>query len=535
MRAIAAIAEITFKEAMRSKALLVPFLFLLVVVASAPFTPAFSAPDRIRVMLSVATAAIGLLASVIAIFVSTSTISREIADKRLYMVLPRPINRLQYITGKVAGLWLLLAVIMLILGALTYTVARVSASVLLEPHEHSTVLAANQHIITNEVDYADRVASQLGYRNSMAEYQRVLEYSQSLYDKGIIPKGWVLDNLIEVLGAPDEELRNALPNASPDLIRKNISRILAELTGENYGESPDAWRDYFRRNPNFGRKPPNPDNAVEVPPADETQFYSWSYEGLSEKDLKGGLRGQITLSLFKNPRARLFERVTFSSAFVQLELKWGNNRSFKRLEAYDGRRLDFAFIDDAPPPKIPFTLTLTTPPGPASVVVGADDLWVLSAPSSFAFSIAKAMFLSWCVAALLAVTGVFAASFLSFPIALMLCLFVFFWGNTVEYMQELTRPTSPNPLLDYGATHDSHRPDDFMSRITDSIVKSANWFTIVLTKGIDSFPKYDGGKYIPLGENIPNSLLASALFKLLAWRAVLLILLGWLLFRRREF
>ncbi len=530
------IAKITFREALRSKALLIPALFGAIVLATTPFTPAFTSSDRVRVMLSVCTAAITLFTSIVAVFVSTASVTREIASKRLYTVLTRPVTRLEYVAGKLAGLWAVLALILILMGGLAWVITEVTAVALLSPREREAVLAADVHLYTSTVDYHDRTAKQVRYRARMAEYERLLSLAKEMYAEGLIPAGFKLKDLLEILAMSDEDLAASFPGTDPRALKAGVGAVLARLTGEDHGTDAAAWQEYFRKHPHFGRKPRNPDHAVELPAAEADKFFRWDFGGLDEEVLARGLRCQLTAALFRDPKSARFAARDARKAEISVALEWGGRRFEKKLEIFDRTKTDFVFEgEETPPPGEPFSITITTLPGPTSVVVGTGSLWVLKGPGSFTLNMAKGLFLSWCVAALLAAVGLFGSCFLSFPVALLLCLFVFFWGNTVEYMRELAAPTAENPLLEGAPAMDAHRSNDFLSALADKIAKGAGWLTGFLSKGMEDFSQFEGGRYIPQGLAIPNGLLADALLKLLAWRAALLVLLGWLLFRRREF
>ena len=313
MSRIAAIALITFREAIRSKAFIIPILFGAVVLASTPFTPAFNAPDRIRVMLSVATGAIALLTAIVAVFVSTSALSKEIADKRLFTVLSRPISRLQFILGKVAGLWLLLAALLLVLGVITWLLVSITSAVILEPQDKRSVLAANVHLFPKGVQYPGRPERQALYSEALEEYGRVLQTAKALYAKGIIPEGWKLKDILEHMLMSDEDLQGLFPDISPKKVKLGLANVLTTLTGENFGPNAAAWNDYFAKNPDFGKKPRDPDASVELPAGDWNRFFAWEFGGMDEIDLKNGLRCELDIAVYRDPRVRAFDSRQFTS------------------------------------------------------------------------------------------------------------------------------------------------------------------------------------------------------------------------------
>ncbi len=98
------IAKYTFVEVYRSKIMLgIIFLaigMLMITMVASVF--AYGAPEKVALDFAIGMMSVANL--LIAIFLGVTLISKEIESKTLYMILSRPINRFEFLTGKVIGL-----------------------------------------------------------------------------------------------------------------------------------------------------------------------------------------------------------------------------------------------------------------------------------------------------------------------------------------------------------------------------------------------------------------------------------------------
>ena len=116
MMRIYAIAVNTFREAVRDR-----ILFGVVGLAAAVlvFTLALgqlSLDQERRVVEDIGLASISLFAVVVAVFLGSSLLYKEIERKTLYVILPKPIHRWEFLVGKYAGITLTGAVFVAVMG-----------------------------------------------------------------------------------------------------------------------------------------------------------------------------------------------------------------------------------------------------------------------------------------------------------------------------------------------------------------------------------------------------------------------------------
>jgi Cu-processing system permease protein len=108
MRAMWVLAANTYREVIRDRILygLIVFAFLLIGLSLALGQLSFA--EQARISANFGLSAIHLCAVVLAIFVGSNLVAKEIEKKTILTILVRPISRLQFIMGKALGLSLLI-------------------------------------------------------------------------------------------------------------------------------------------------------------------------------------------------------------------------------------------------------------------------------------------------------------------------------------------------------------------------------------------------------------------------------------------
>jgi ABC-type transport system involved in multi-copper enzyme maturation permease subunit len=118
------IATNVFREVIRDRVLYLIGFFALLLGSSSILLPEVSAGNDAKIMLDLGLVAIELLGLVIAIFVGTGLVNKEIDQRTLLNLLAKPLSRSEFIVGKHFGLTAVLAVLVaamtvIYLGALS--------------------------------------------------------------------------------------------------------------------------------------------------------------------------------------------------------------------------------------------------------------------------------------------------------------------------------------------------------------------------------------------------------------------------------
>jgi len=106
-----AIASNGFREVIRDRILYLIGFFALLLVLAWRILPEVAATTENKMLIDFGLAGIDALGVVVAIFVSTGLINKEIEKRTILILIPKPVNRAQFIIGKHLGVSAVLAVL----------------------------------------------------------------------------------------------------------------------------------------------------------------------------------------------------------------------------------------------------------------------------------------------------------------------------------------------------------------------------------------------------------------------------------------
>ena len=124
---IYAIALNTYREAVRDRVLFGVLALAAAVLALTLALGELSLDQQMRVVTDMGLASISLFSVVVAIFLGSSLLYKEIERKTLYVILPKPIARFEFLLGKYFGIVATCAVFTAIMGALQLFVTAIQA------------------------------------------------------------------------------------------------------------------------------------------------------------------------------------------------------------------------------------------------------------------------------------------------------------------------------------------------------------------------------------------------------------------------
>lgn len=105
------IASNVFREVIRDRVLYLIGLFALFLVVCFRLLPEVAAATEDKIILDVGLAAMHLLGLVVAVFVGTGLVNKEIEKRTVLVLMAKPISRTEFIVGKHLGLTAVLAVL----------------------------------------------------------------------------------------------------------------------------------------------------------------------------------------------------------------------------------------------------------------------------------------------------------------------------------------------------------------------------------------------------------------------------------------
>ena len=106
-----AIASNGFREVIRDRILYVIGFFTLLLVLASRILPPIAVSTDEKIFLDLGIGVIALLGAVVAIFVGTGLINKEIEKKTVLIIIPKPITNTEFIIGKHLGLSAVLTVL----------------------------------------------------------------------------------------------------------------------------------------------------------------------------------------------------------------------------------------------------------------------------------------------------------------------------------------------------------------------------------------------------------------------------------------
>jgi ABC-type transport system involved in multi-copper enzyme maturation permease subunit len=124
---IYAIALNTYREAVRDRVLFGVLVLAAAVLALTLALGELSLDQQMRVVTDLGLASISLFSVIVAIFLGSSLLYKEIERKTLYVILPKPIARYEFLLGKYFGIVATVGVFIAIMGALLLLVTAIQA------------------------------------------------------------------------------------------------------------------------------------------------------------------------------------------------------------------------------------------------------------------------------------------------------------------------------------------------------------------------------------------------------------------------
>jgi ABC-type transport system involved in multi-copper enzyme maturation permease subunit len=110
------IASHVFREVIRDRILYLTGIFALILIASAAFLPEVAAGTEDKMLLDVGLAAMGIIGLIVAIFIGTGLVNKEIEKRTVLVLISKPVSPAEFIVGKHIGLS---AILLVLLAAMT--------------------------------------------------------------------------------------------------------------------------------------------------------------------------------------------------------------------------------------------------------------------------------------------------------------------------------------------------------------------------------------------------------------------------------
>ncbi|MHC4573516.1 MAG: ABC transporter permease [Planctomycetota bacterium] len=451
MHSIWAVATNTVKQALRMKVALVFIILLMVLlpVMGVSMVGDGTLKGRLQTFVSYGLSLTSLLLCMLTIAVSTYSLANDIKQRQIYTVITKPIRRWKLILGKLLGVLLLSTGLLVLFSAIIYAI---------------TVYTPKFH------DASEAELAQV--RNEFFTARASLIPAEPDVSAEVISTY----NRLKERGQLEQWFRG-----------RSRREILARLT---------MWKRLQKRAAEAGRellwefenvKPLGPEQSlfirfkydVSVNPPDLQVYSRWVVGDIRQLKYRARMETPI----------RSFERRDLIRTFHEIEVP-------ADVVAEDGY-LAIAFLN------VPVNNTVVIFPL-------EDGLEVLYKADAFSANFIRAVLLILFRLVFLAVLGMLASTFLSFPVAILVCLVVFFTANFSGFVI------------------------DSFSYLSGDMNKI---YSYTLGPIIRLLPRFDGfnpNQYLVFARLLSWSVLAKAGGFMICIKAVLLLVLALLVFRYRE-
>ncbi len=453
MRKVWAVAVNTIKQALRMKiaAVFTVLLLVLLPVMGLKMTGDGTLKGRLQTFVSYGLSLTGLLLCLFTVIVSVYTLTNDLKRRQIYTVLTKPIRRYQLIVGKLLGIVLVDIMLLILFSATIYAITIyiprfVKADKQMLADVDNQFYTARAGLRPAEADVSEEVVQ---------EYEKLRKSSQ-------LPAG--LEQNVSAQRNYKKEIERRIK------LRKRAARPGGELLWQFYNVKPlDVRQSLFVR---FKYD-------VSANPPDLMIYGRWIIGDDRQLSYAAGIKTPIYRA----------DRKDLIRTFYEIEVP-------ADAVADDGY-LGVDFIN----PPINNTVVIFPPKGGIEVLYKAD---------TFTANFIRAVLLILIRLIFLAVLGLLAAAFLSFPVAILLCLSVFLTANISGFILESFEYVSKE-----------------LSGVYSSVFKS-------LIQLLPQFDKFSTSKFLVPGRLLSWSLLGKIALSTLCIKTLLLLLLAMLIFSRRE-
>lgn len=378
MHSVWAVARNTLAQAMRMKIAVVVFLLLIILL---PLMSVAMGGDgtllgKMQTFSSYGLGLVNFLLSILTIAISCFTLSNDLKRKHIFLILTKPVQRFQLILGKLLGVLILNVILLAMFGVVLY------GCILFIPRLSDA--PANQKI---QVDY-EFFTSRIGIKSELdmdALTRNVLEQFNALKKNNQLPEG---------MGVP---------------------RIMSELRSQEIMKvksvPPGGVKQWDFENVNV-KNPQDPNSAIfvrykyqtSVPPPDDQVYGMWRVGDIRQYEAGTGM---LTTPIYRVER--------------QEAIRTMHEFPIPADAVSSDRYLAVAFFNS---------------PAVNRTTIIPENIEILYKTGTFTGNYIRATLAILIQLIFLSVLGVALSTWLSFPVAILACLLVFFAGLTNGFITE---------------------------------------------------------------------------------------------------
>lgn len=449
MTRIWAVARNTVAQGLRMKLAIIVILLLVILL---PLMGIVMIGDgtlkgKLQTFVSYGLSLTSLLLCMLTIAVSTHSLTSDIKRRQIYLVVTKPVRRFEIICGKLLGVILLLSFLLVVFSGIIYTLTIAIPGI--SEASIPQLEKAREEFFTSRQSLTDSIDEDRIRQLAFAEYEK-------LDEAGRLPDGL------------------------------STRRIIAELETKHRGRATNVQVGTSRRWTFENVKPLGPDESlfiqykfgVAIPRPDDKVYALWDVGDDRQYALD---RSEWKTDIYRVPRTDTVRTVQV----FQVPAK---------AVAEDGY----------------VALTFHNPIENQTTVI-PQNVQLLYRSGTFTANFVRAVLVIFTRIVFLAALGVSVSTWLSFPVAMLICVVIFFTGTINGFIVESLDSLSAVAVIVYSLT-----------------VKPLLWF----------LPRFDGEfnptKYIVAGETIGWFFLMKVFAVTVFLKATILTLFGMFIFTRKE-
>ena len=398
-----AVAHTIIKEATRSRISLVFVILLLVLLPMLPMWVDADTPLRFRLQtfISRSLTLTYVLAACMTLFLSCATVAFEIRDRQIWLLMTKPLGKMNYLIGKWIGVMSVNLIILTVSGVSIFSYIQYLRQL---------------PVVQGQAGIDDRIA--VDHEILTARIGKYPTYQK-------LSGGELRDRVEQVIERdPDLSRMKDIPNS--------LRNKLAEQIQESYLTSQ-------RNVPPAGEGSPGPNQQTYI------------FTGLGDaRHLQTALSLRYRLHILRDD-----EHKTFPVAFV-----FNDNMQNAIFKEYIPTvphvlTIPMIFADGTPLISENGTLRVTIvnlyetsreQKGRGSLNFDAEDFELLYKVGSFEGNFVRAVIFTWVKLAFLSMLGLACASLLNFPVACLMCFTIFIAGSMGSYLAESIKYYYPPEL-----------------------------------------------------------------------------------------
>ncbi len=450
MRRIWAVARNTVSQALSMRVFYAVFFLLIVVVPllGVLVTGDGTLKGKLQTFTSYSVGLTGLVLSLLSIVLSIFTLSNDIKRRNLFLVLSKPVRRFELLLGKLIGVMLVNLFMLALFGGIIYGVTLLMPKFAEAPP--SERISAEKEFFTARVSYKDSLDIQAA-RTAAAE-----RYNE-LKDQNRLPDGMTPNQVMTTLIGEEIGKQKSVP-------------VGGRRVWEFENMPPGEPNEYLFIKYRYVVASPTPDGKV---------YGTWLVGDLRQEKLGPNQWDSPILRLDRADAVNSTQQVAVPSEVV----------------TPDGY-LGVAFIN------VPLNRTTVIP----------DDMELLFKGGTFTGNFLRIMLMVYSQLTFLAMLGVSAATFLSFPSAIFVSIVLYFIGTINLFIVD--------SLKYFG--------EGVFFFIFNKVVSALIWL----------LPQFDGDRdptrFLVNSELITWSFLGRVFLTIVFVKGLLLMIMGIIIFRKRE-